>query len=343
MSTPNTTALAVVPDMPEWAKRAVEPYTAPGAYNLLLPAIPLNGTLGFGQQISVAKVSVNPDPKSGEVYKVGSRFVGGQEKFEDVVAMAKPALMRIASAAGIQFKTSRVDDRSNRNAVEYECVSAVKNSSGAVVVQAYRKAIDLRDVHDASLAKRIADNKKAEPNKRKTDEQIEADVEAEMVQFRLHMAARCETGAILRAVRGQLGIKSQWSKAELAKPFILLRVDFQPDASDPDVKRFLLEQGQRSAAQLFAGGMPIASHPEAVVVDDSPAEPEFTSDQPDAATVVVTVEKPVDLDAAVAEAARALEIGFGDLQNLYRKHGNDAKLVLAELNAMANTNERSEP
>ena len=251
------------------------------------------------------------------------------------LGLAKPALQRIASAAGIQSQTRRVDDRRDRMFVEYECIAAVKNESGAVVMQGYTKSIDLRDVQDEELQRRIKDNAKAKPQERKTDDQIAADVEAFIVTFRRHMAARCESGAILRAIRGQLGIKQQWTQAELAKPFVLLRVDFQPDAEDPVVKRFLLEQGQCAASVIFPGGATAAA-PEAVVVDDSPETPEFTSDQPDASTVVETVAtKPVDLDAEVAEAARVMEVGPRDLMNLYRKHGGDPKLVLAELNEMA--------
>ena len=60
-----------------------------------------------------------------------------------------------------------------------------------------------------------------------------------------HMAAQCETKALLRALRAGLGIKGSYTKAELQKPFAVALVVL--NTTDPELKAALI--------QRYAGGV----------------------------------------------------------------------------------------
>src|SRR5690606_20875043 len=74
---------------------------------------------------------------------------------------------------------------------------------------------------------------------------------ANMIQWKKNKIMRAETGAMLRVVRALLNMKMQYSPQELRKPFIIPRVDFAPDYSDPEVKRLVMEHGVRATTDLF--------------------------------------------------------------------------------------------
>jgi len=65
-----------------------------------------------------------------------------------------------------------------------------------------------------------------------------------------HMAAQCETKALLRALRAGLGIKGVYSATELAKPFAVAVVVL--NTHDPDMKKALIESYANSRNALFA-------------------------------------------------------------------------------------------
>jgi hypothetical protein len=64
-----------------------------------------------------------------------------------------------------------------------------------------------------------------------------------------HMAAQCETKALLRALRAGLGIKGKYTKAELAKPFAVALVVL--NTTDPDLKAALIQRYSAGADALF--------------------------------------------------------------------------------------------
>ncbi|MDQ7790050.1 MAG: hypothetical protein RDU41_08360 [Clostridia bacterium] len=68
-----------------------------------------------------------------------------------------------------------------------------------------------------------------------------------------HMAAQCESKALLRALRAGLGIKGTYTKAELLKPFAVALVVL--NAADPELKRAMLERYARGQDALFGGGV----------------------------------------------------------------------------------------
>jgi len=319
--------------MPAWALEALEPFMGREDINLVLPSIPVNAQLGFAQVPTVSIVRVSPDPQKGEVYKVGARkSAAGQ--WENLYALGKTALDRLGSAAGVVFNTVRVDKRENPGRCEFACQIAVKNESGVPVMKVYHKELDITVVTEARRQERQAANEKAKAGDRVSPEKLEADLANEMAQFKKHIVARCETGAINRGIRGLLAIKSQWTATEIGRPFVVMRTDFRPTPANAAERMLMLKMGYQSAIQPLYGPeieetmrAPRASTTsEATVIPDDnlghddEAPPDDTEDPPPAATVPVTpttaAPKPTpqpraddELKEMCEEAFRALAIG----------------------------------
>lgn len=180
-------------------------------------------------------VRVSPNPEDGDVFKVGSRK-NQRGQWEDVLCPSKVMLLKLSDAAGIIWNTpecKRLDNMQDRDYVAYQAVGGIRLPDGSFRAFKATKEIDM-DVIEEEMRlewdKKVADGKcKAEDMERK--------LRSELVQFRKHKAARCETGAYNRVIRGLLSLKSQYTATELAKPFVVARIDFAPDYSDPEIRR----------------------------------------------------------------------------------------------------------
>lgn len=238
----------------------------PKQANLLLPVTTLRQQLGPWHELRVTEVRVNPDPSAGEVYRVGTverQDESGRSRWVDVYALARPALDRIAAAAGIvwDFRGSGPEFLSDRRVV-YRMIGAVRLPDGTWQPVVERKLIDL-DVIEEEVRDR--QRKRAEERAREYRESggkrglspesieqwVEQQVRAEMLQWRKSLLQRAETGARLRCIRALLAIKSHYTFEELQRPFVVPRIDFSPDFSDPEVRRIVLQHGLEAASRLF--------------------------------------------------------------------------------------------
>lgn len=227
-------------------------------------------------------VSVSADPDSGDVFNVGSRWNAETRQSIPLYCLAKPALMRIAAAAGIVWNWRESGAVSiTRDYVCYKAVGAIRLPDGSWQPILANKEIDLEVIEDEirdQYAKKAdggvsaADAKLYKGEWRKLQDRnvyylaeneksryIEANVRANMIQWRKNKLMRAETGAMLRVIRAALGIKSQYTQAELQKPFIVPRIDFSPDYSDPAVRSALIEHGVQAMASLFGQSAPAAA------------------------------------------------------------------------------------
>jgi len=66
-----------------------------------------------------------------------------------------------------------------------------------------------------------------------------------------HIAAQCETKALLRALRAGLGLKGSYTLQELAKPFAVALVVL--NTTDPDLKAALIQRYAAGQDALFGG------------------------------------------------------------------------------------------
>ncbi len=193
-------------------------------------------------------VQINPDVNGGEIYPLPANKFG----------LSKVALDRISQAAGISWlpeQSGRVDDGSDPNAIRYKAVGKVKDLSGIWRVIMGEKEIDLIAVQD-ELEQTVPEREwiKKLPEDRRPAA-IAATVEKEMIQFRKHRLARAQSGAMGRAIRQALALRSQYTLDELKRPFVVPKVVFTPDASDRDVKLYLLAEATGSINELFGGAL----------------------------------------------------------------------------------------
>jgi hypothetical protein len=112
------------------------------------------------------------------------------------------------------------------------------------------------------------------------DKYIERSVLVNMTLLRKTAAEKAMTGAILRVIRALTGMKGQYTKAELQKPFAIPRVTFSPDYNDPEVRRAMLSQGMNSIGSLFGTAAVSALPTENVVAETDVFNPEEFADNP---------------------------------------------------------------
>ncbi|MDI6872651.1 MAG: hypothetical protein QME79_15125 [Bacillota bacterium] len=305
----------------------------PGQYNVLLPTQTVQQVSPW-HAVRASEVRINPDPLAGDVFKVGSRYNETKKAWEDLFTPGKPALTRIAAAAGIVWNWRESGPLTvTRDYVAYKAVGAIRLPDGSWQPISAIKEIDLTVIEEEQLEANLkkanelaaGDEKERAKLKGLTPEQwAEAQTKSAMIQWRKNKLMRAETGAMLRVIRFALGMKSQYTREELVKPFVVPRIDFSPDYSDPMVRQALIENGVQGMAKLYAptapagGGLAAGTafagaHPALTAgpeVDDEPfsvvgteesggeeAPPAGQADKPTAGAAALTGE-----DAEVAEA-----------------------------------------
>lgn len=206
--------------------------------HILSPAISFSG-LPAQHELMASMVKLNPDPSAGDVYQ-DNLFIKGQD-----VAIAKIGLSKIAQCAGISIDTERTDTRTVPHYWEVKATATWIGFDGTPQRCQATVEYDLRD---------------GSPRlKGFTANQIE--------QARKHGMAGAETRAINRAIR-QFGIRQKYTKQELEKPFVVLRVRFVPDMSDPVTRAAVVQQKLAGTSALYPhAALPPITAPAAESID----------------------------------------------------------------------------
>ena len=298
--------------------------------NLLMPAA-TEVQLNPFYKITVMEVTADLSENSGDIIKVGSVKTGttqqGKDIWEETYSPAKPLLMKIAAAAGIQFDPDHTyGTKIDANTYKAKAYGAMRMPDGTGKTHADEKVICLDDeeanyrvefmdksikgITDEKAAKAAAEmfkgnwidakNKWGKACKAYViddcdrEKYIERSVLVNMTLLRKTAAAKAMTGAILRVIRALTGMKGQYTKKELQKPFAIPRVTFSPDYTDPEVRKAMLSQGMNSIGSLFGATPTIAAIPDTLTggeIDEfNPEEfadnPAFASEQTEDSDVV---------------------------------------------------------
>jgi hypothetical protein len=213
-------------------------------YNTLVPSATILQNLPAHMQVSLDIITISTDPAMKEVFNTGTDS-------SPALALSKTAVMKIASAAGIQVDpllTKRLDDRKDRMYCAYQAVVWYTKPDGTRLCFKAEKEYDLH-----LFTEKITDQKKKLKFSKypKTDTQIEDLIRKDVLFLREHVASLCETKAILRAIRGVLAIKGSYTPDELKNPFVVPRVTYRLDYNDPMVKARVLDTALGSTAQLY--------------------------------------------------------------------------------------------
>jgi hypothetical protein len=202
-------------------------------YHVLSPAMTFSG-LPPQYGMVAAMVQIDPDPEAGEVYRDPLYCKDGE------VAITKMGLSKIAQAAGMTITTDRTDPRTIANYWEVRATARYTGLDGT------------QQSFDATVEYDLRDGSPRVQKMRDAAKRNNRSAEAQIVGARQHGLRGAESRAINAAFR-QFGIKQKYTKEELAKPFVALRVSFQPDMSDPDIKRMATERGMQGTAALYPG------------------------------------------------------------------------------------------
>lgn len=260
--------------------------------NLLVP-VATSVQINPFYKCSVMEVVADTSERSGDIFSVGKVKTGedqnGKAKYEEVFSPAKPLLMKLATAAGIQFHPEYTTvTRENTNTYVGRAYGALRLPDGSYKTHAETKRICLDDeeakyrlefmdksivgITDWKAAKAAEEMFKGHwENTNETrkyngneypvkkfviddcdrEKYIERSILVNMTLLRKTASEKAQTGAILRVVRALLGIKGTYSKEELSKPFVVPTVTFAPDFTDPTVRNAMLQQGMNSMGNMF--------------------------------------------------------------------------------------------
>lgn len=260
--------------------------------NLLIPAATSVQINPF-YKCTVMEVVADTSENSGDIFKVGNTKIGedknGKAVYADVFSPAKPLLMKLATAAGIQFHPEYTTvTRENANTYVGKAYGAVRLPDGTFKTHAETKRICLDDeeakfrlefmdksimgVTDWKAAKAAEEMFKGhweDTSETRTysgreypvkkfviddcdrEKYIERSMLVNMTLLRKTASEKAQTGAILRVIRALLGIKGTYQLQELKKPFAVPTVTFSPDYSDANVRQAMLQQGMSSMGNMF--------------------------------------------------------------------------------------------
>lgn len=259
--------------------------------NLLLPVsteIQLNPFYKY----TVMEVKADIAEGSGDIFKVGTTKKGND--WIDQYSPAKPLLMKLSSAAGIQFDPSNTfGTYISKNCYKAKAYGAMRMPDGTGKTHCDEKVINLDDEEDRFRLEFMDKSSQGITDKKQADEAaklfkgewkdskdkfnkpckayfiddvdrqkyIDRGVLVNMTLLRKTFAEKAMTGAILRVVRSLIGMKGTYTIEELKKPFAIPRVTFSPDYNDPTVRAAMLQQGMGSVTNMFGGNTPMPSIP----------------------------------------------------------------------------------
>lgn len=306
-------------------------------YNLLLPTVTEVQINPF-YKYTISEVKADLSEGSGDIFKVGNVKTGYDSKnktdiYVDAFSPTKPLLLKLATAAGIQFDpTYTTGGYVSKNCYRAKAYGAIRLPDGTGKTHADEKVINLDDEEDrlrgefmeksvegikewrsAKAAEKLFagdwistgekndhgyDIKKYVIAETERSRYVEHSVKLNMALLRKSIAEKAMTGAVLRVVRALLGMKGSYTKAELAKPFVIPAVTFSPDYTDPEVRHIMLLQGMNAVSNMFGSG-PMSPAPAAVynppVMATNNFEPEIFPEE--SANVTDQEHNPTDEEA----------------------------------------------
>jgi hypothetical protein len=203
-------------------------------FNVLTPSIEMTG-LAVQHGLVACKVQLDLNEDGGDIYGKLSdgKMMPWLKPHER--AIAKTGLRKIASAAGISTTSIRTDPRTIPNYWEMKTIASWRDIDGSVCVREATKDWDARD--GADLLKGFTPN--------------------QIQQARKNGLRHCESRSANAAIR-EYGLKQKYTLDELAKPFIVVRVMFMPDMTDPATRQILTESYVRGTSALYAHTQPAA-------------------------------------------------------------------------------------
>jgi hypothetical protein len=231
-------------------------------------------------------------------------------------ALNKVGLMKLSHCAGISWNWSETRSlKLDRDYVCFQAVGALQRSDGRWIPFKATYELDLEIVEEelrqlyTSKARHLKIGRG--PNERPANEKEKADyiersVKRELLRKRKHKLRLAETGAMLAVVRGLLAIKATYNREELGKPFVVPRIVFRPDMSDPEIRRAVMVSGVKAIEQAYGSSPAPTYHEPPIEIPHGDIE---RSDAPEE-TNVDGAEKPETKQTVPAAAKEGASGGL---------------------------------
>jgi hypothetical protein len=175
-----------------------------------------------GWKVSFRSRVISTKEEDGEVY-----LVKGTGRY----ALTKLGLVRLDGLAGVEdWKVWRVDDTKTRHLCIFKASAQITDVDGTVRKYQDGYTLDLRD--------------DSEQAKVRTPDQLSKD--------RQNIDQLAASKAKNRVRRELLGLQSSYKKEDLEKPFIILRMVYQYNSSDPVINRLLAAKQLGLEKELFS-------------------------------------------------------------------------------------------
>lgn len=187
------------------------------------------GQLPAGCALAVSLVYIDVDRETYGIPNAESNDRG----------LDKTALAKISAAAGIDWdaqQTQRLDNGRDPHYVHYRAVGYVRNFDGTVRCELGSMEMDMRDGAEEMLA---------------------CKKEIDLALKRKFILRHAESKAMNRVIR-RLGVRSKYSRQDLQKPFVVVKIMFTGHSDDPALKMMFAQKtadaflGSRNA--LYGGG-----------------------------------------------------------------------------------------
>lgn len=309
--------------------------------NILLPSTHIEGLSEFHHPV-IDYVELSPEPAQGDVY-----FHSESGKF----VPAKQGLMKLALCAGIMWnaaETKRTDNRQDRDYVSYQAVGGVRKADGSPVWLKAEYDMDFEVIEEELREQYEKTGKKNKKSGEELQDYIDYCVKRDLLFKRKNKVKLCEAGAMNRVVRALLGLKAGYTQAELKKPFVVARIVFRPDYSDPEIRRIMLQKSMESVTGVYGPVAPDAPSVDlsdvgpTIDVETLPGTDEPISGKEEEAEIPEPGGPDDDLDGLSHEEADFMaadkETQIDTLEKLSKRKGYDLKQLKRPINTFTKVN-----
>lgn len=199
----------------------------------------------------------------GDFYEQAAKGTGqtnaadGKEIWKKPQAPTAQFLHKIASAANIQWHPDKSGHTIiERSRVVYKAVAAVRQADGQYRIITDEYELDLEVIEDELRMEyeKKAKTKAFQDKMKKDNNDLEYYIKRDLLQKRKFKTQLAATGAMNRVIRKALTLKNAYWPDEAVKPFAIARFDFQPDYSDPVVRRYASVAAVQAQNALFGQG-----------------------------------------------------------------------------------------
>ncbi|MCK5615061.1 hypothetical protein KAR91_75055 [Candidatus Pacearchaeota archaeon] len=237
--------------------------------NMLLPSTHIEGLSRFHTPV-IDYVMLSNETADGDVYHHAE---------SGKLVPTKQGLIKLSLCAGIMWnpvETRRVDNRSDRDYVSYRAIGGIRMADGTVVwAPPGEYDMDFEVIEDELRSQYDKAGKKRKKTGEDLINYVDYCVRRDLLYKRKHKIKLCESGAMNRVVRMLLGLKAGYTKAELSKPFVVARIIFKPDYSDPEARKIMMQKSIEALTSVYGASGDIPN-PTTIPpsVDQSPVDPE---------------------------------------------------------------------